>query len=101
MKYYSSYKEAEEIAIQLFYQQKHQEAIELLKDLMEEFPGNLYEIAWSLAIHYCSNGQYEKSLEMYQKALSLDHPQPEKIKEKIDEVKSLLKGQGSGKGKGK
>lgn len=65
MKYYGSYKEAETIAIRLFYEQKHQEAIELLKDLMEKFPGNLHEIAWSLALHYCSNGQYEESLEMF------------------------------------
>lgn len=65
MKKYSSYQEAETIAVQLFYQQKHQEAIAMLKDLMEKFPGNLHEIAWSLALHYCLNGQYEKSLEMF------------------------------------
>jgi predicted esterase len=65
MKNYSSYQEAETIAVQLFYQQKHQENIELLKDLMEKFPGKLHEIAWSLALNYCLNGQYEKSLETF------------------------------------
>ena len=65
MKNYTSYQEAEAIAVRLFYQQKHQEAIELLKDLMEKFPGKLHEIAWSLALNYCLNGQYEKSLEMF------------------------------------
>lgn len=65
MKKYSSYQEAEAIAVQLFYQQKHQEAIAMLKDLMEKFPGKLHEIAWSLALNYCLNGQYEKSLEMF------------------------------------
>jgi hypothetical protein len=56
MKKYSSYQEAE--------------AIKLLKDLMEKFPGKLYEIAWSLTWEYCLNGQYEKSLEMFDYGLA-------------------------------
>ncbi|MGD2092298.1 MAG: dienelactone hydrolase family protein [Candidatus Aminicenantes bacterium] len=69
MKKYSSYQEAEAIAVRLFYQQKHQEAIELLKDLMEKFPEKLHEINWSLAFNYCLNGQYEESLEMFDYSL--------------------------------
>lgn len=70
MQNYSNYQEAETIAVNLFYQQKHQEAIELLKNLMEKFPGKLHEIAWSLALNYCLNGQYEKSLEMFDYGLN-------------------------------
>lgn len=40
---------------------------------------------------YFKKREYRKALEMYQKALALKHPQEEKIKEKIDEVKKLLK----------
>jgi hypothetical protein len=34
---------------------------------------------------------YEKSLEEYEKALTLNHPQSDKVKEKILELKRLLK----------
>lgn len=65
MKKYNNYQEAETIAIQLFYEQKHKEAIEFLEKLMEQYPGQLYEIAWGLANNYCLEGKYEKSLEMF------------------------------------
>jgi tetratricopeptide (TPR) repeat protein len=40
---------------------------------------------------YFKKEKYQKSLEMYQKALSLNHPREEKLKQKIEEVKKFLK----------
>jgi tetratricopeptide (TPR) repeat protein len=34
---------------------------------------------------------YQKSLEMYERALSLNHPDKEKLLQKIEEVKKFLK----------
>jgi signal transduction histidine kinase len=33
---------------------------------------------------------YQKSLEEYERALTLNHPQAEKVKEKIQQLKKLL-----------
>jgi tetratricopeptide (TPR) repeat protein len=40
---------------------------------------------------YSKKKNYRKSLEFYQKALSLNPPNEEQIKEKINEAKKLLK----------
>ena len=40
---------------------------------------------------YFKKKEYKKSLDMYQKALSLKHLDADKIREKIKEVKKLLK----------
>jgi len=39
---------------------------------------------------YLKKRMYAKSLEMYEKALTFNHPDETKIKEKIEEVKRLL-----------
>jgi tetratricopeptide (TPR) repeat protein len=40
---------------------------------------------------YFKKRMYEKSLEKYEKALTLNHPQADKVKEKILQLKKLLK----------
>jgi len=40
---------------------------------------------------YLKKKMYEKSLEKYEKALTLNHPQADKVKEKILQLKKLLK----------
>jgi len=40
---------------------------------------------------YFKKKMYEKSLEKYEKALTLNHPQADKVKEKIQQLKRLLK----------
>jgi tetratricopeptide (TPR) repeat protein len=39
---------------------------------------------------YFKKRMYEKSLEEYEKALTLNHPQSDKVKEKIQQLKKLL-----------
>ena len=39
---------------------------------------------------YFKKGMFKKSLEMYEKALSLNHPQGEKLKEKMEELKKRV-----------
>jgi acetyl esterase/lipase len=69
MKEFSNYQEAENAAVLLCFQEKHGEAIELLKNLLHQYPEKLHNIAWGLVFNYCMNGQYEKALDMSELAL--------------------------------
>ena len=40
---------------------------------------------------YFKTKSYQKSLDMYERALSLKHPHPDNIKEKIERVKKYIK----------
>ncbi|MBW1801376.1 MAG: hypothetical protein JRJ85_11695, partial [Deltaproteobacteria bacterium] len=43
-----------------------------------------------LADVYMKKGMHRKALENYEKALTLKHPHPDRIKEKIEGVKKIL-----------
>ena len=70
MKTYATFQEAEGIGVPLFYEQKHPEAIEFIKTVLNDFPEMEYELNWSLALHYCMNRQYEESLDLFESSLA-------------------------------
>jgi predicted esterase len=69
LKRFTDYQEAETAAVLLCFQEKHGEAVELLKNLLGQYPEKLHDIAWGLVFNYCMSGQYEKALDMSESAL--------------------------------
>lgn len=69
MKRITDYQKAETTAVLLCFQEKHEEAVELLNNLLDQYPDKLHDIVWALALDHCLNGDYEKSLDMFELAL--------------------------------
>ena len=74
----------------VYYQQgAYNEALKHLEEAASKVP-NDPTIREHLGEVYFKKRMYQKSLEMYEKALSLNHPNGEKIKARIKEVRKLL-----------
>jgi len=69
MKIFNDYKDAEIAAVNLYYEGKNKEAIELLKDIWAQYPHMEHEIAWSLALHYTLTGAFDLALETFEDSL--------------------------------
>jgi len=67
----------------------YEEALKYLLEAAKLVP-NDPTIIEHLGDVYFKKRMYEKSLEEYEKALTLNHPQSDKVKEKIQQLKKLL-----------
>jgi tetratricopeptide (TPR) repeat protein len=67
----------------------YDEALKYLEQAASHVP-NDPTIMEHLGDAYFKKGMYKKSLEMYEKALTLNHPQGEKLKEKMEELKKRV-----------
>ena len=72
-----------------FQKGKYDEALKYLEKAASLVP-NDPTIFEHLGDVYFKKGMYKESIEMYEKALTFKHPQEDKVKKKIEEVKRLL-----------
>jgi tetratricopeptide (TPR) repeat protein len=67
----------------------YDEALKYLEQAASHVP-NDPTIMEHLGDVYFKKGMFKKSIEMYEKALALNHPQGEKLKEKMEELKKRV-----------